>query len=365
MTDRSALVEQARHVATTTLAMHAATVDNGRTYPSEGLAALGAAGLMGLLIPAEQGGLGGGLGDLAAVGEELGAVCASTAMCFLMHSCGAALLAAKATGAQIDAWLRPAGRGAALATLAFSERGSGAHFYAPEITATATDGGFLLTGRKHFVTSGGHATLYPVLVNATGAQGLDILVVTRDLPGVSFEGAWDGIGMAGNSSIAMVLDNVEVPAANLAGAEGDGQALVFGVVAPTFLAGLAAVNVGIGRAALEAASAHAKGRNFPAGQALAEVAAIQRSLGEMSTTLEAARQLVRAPSAAADGAEPAARWVLTTAVISSCRWSCKQKSRPLKPRWLSPARRCKSAAGAHIAANSPLSATGVTPALAL
>ena len=123
-------------------------------------------------------------------------------MCFLMHCCGSAVIAAKATPEQGEAWLRPAASGKSLATLAFSERGTGAHFYMPDLTMTAGAGGLMLNGRKSFITSGGQAPLYPVLVQSPSGEGLDIFVVTRDMPGVSFQGPWEGIGMAGNSSIA-------------------------------------------------------------------------------------------------------------------------------------------------------------------
>ena len=82
-----------------------------------------------------------------------------------------------------------------------------------------------------------------MLVNASGGEGLDVLVLQGNDEGVSFTGAWEGIGMTGNSSIEMVLDGVEVPEDRIVGAEGDGQELVFNVVAPTFLIGLAAVTL--------------------------------------------------------------------------------------------------------------------------
>jgi isovaleryl-CoA dehydrogenase len=183
---------------------------------------------------------------------------------------------------------------------------TGAHFYNPEIAAVRNNGAFTLSGRKSFVTSGGHAHLYPLLVKASGEAGLDILVVTPDLAGVSFDGQWDGLGMTGNSSIAMVLNNVAVPSANLLGAQGDGMDLVFNVVAPTFLVGLAAVNVGIAQAALDGAVEHAKERRYPDGSGLADLMVIQDYLAEMSISVQSARQLVREAARAASAGEPAA-----------------------------------------------------------
>jgi len=308
---------KARDIATDIVRPNAETVDRKRRYPKEGLAALGKAGLMGVLVPQAAGGLGGSLGDLAQVCEQLGWACASTAMCFLMHACGTAVIGAKATSDQTAAWLTPAAKGKAIATLAFSERGTGAHFYAPEISATTKDGSFVLSGRKSFVTSGGHASLYPVLVNASGEPGLDVIVVTPDLEGVGFEGSWDGIGMAGNSSIAMTLDDVRVPRANIVGAEGDGQSLVFDVVAPTFLIGLAGVNVGIAQAALEETVEHAKSRRYPTGQTLAEVQAIQMGLADMSIAVESARRLLQEAARAADAGEDAALPLVMQAKIAA------------------------------------------------
>ena len=316
--EQRAIQDVARRVTEMVLRPSADRIDRERLFPGENLKALADGGLMGILVPAEYGGQGGTLSDLALVCEQLGWGCASTAMCYLMHACGCAIISSKATPEQGERWLRTAARGESIATLAFSERGSGAHFYSPEIKAERRDGVFHLTGNKSFVTSGGHAHLYPVLVNASGEQGLNMLVVTPNLPEVSFDGQWEGIGMAGNSSITMVLSNATVPEKNLLGREGDGQEVVFSVVAPTFLIGLAAVNVGISQAALDGAVEHARSRLYPTGQSLAEVQIIQTYLAEMSSTTQAARQLVLEAARAADaGEEPALTLVMQAKVVAT------------------------------------------------
>ena len=208
-----------------------------------------------------------------------------------MHVVGTAVIGAKATPDQAQKWLKPAASGELVATLAFSERATGALFYMPEIKAEQSDGGFVLNGRKSFVTSGGHADLYPVLVNASGEPGLDVLVLSGTDKGVSFEGSWEGVGMSGNSSVQMVLNDVTIPADRLLGAEGAGQELVFNVVAPTFLLGLAAVNLGIAQAALDTTVNHVKTRKN-AGGVLAELPTVQTQLAEMSLITEQARSLL-------------------------------------------------------------------------
>ena len=301
---RTAIAQRARTVAEK-MKPTSAELDAHRAYPNEQLDALADAGLLGLLVATEHGGMGGDLTSLARACEAVGWANGSTGLCYLMHLCGTATIQAKATPAQAAAWLAPSAAGDVLATLAFSERATGAHFYMPEIGAQKANGGYVLSGRKSFVTSGGYADLYPVLVNASGGEGLDVLVLTADDEGVSFQGAWEGIGMTGNSSIEMVLDNVSVPADRIVGAEGDGQELVFNVVAPTFLIGLAAVNVGIAQAALDDTVEHVKTRRN-AGGILAELPTVQTELAEMSIAVEEARALVLAAARAADAGDPAA-----------------------------------------------------------
>lgn len=283
----------------------AASLDANRTYPDDHLDALAGAGLMGLLVSPEHAGLGSDLTTLALVCEAVGWANGSTGLVYLMHLCGTATIQALATPEQAQEWLVPAGTGETLATLAFSERASGAHFYMPEIKAEKSNGGYVLNGKKTFVTSGGYADLYPVLVNASGGEGLDVLVVHGADKGVSFTGAWEGIGMTGNSSIEMRLEGVELPAGRLVGAEGDGQELVFNVVAPTFLIGLAAVNVGIAQAALDDTIEHVKTRRN-AGGVLAELPTVQTEIAEMTIAVEQARALVMTAAKAADAGDAAA-----------------------------------------------------------
>ncbi|GAC1368948.1 MAG: acyl-CoA dehydrogenase family protein [Actinomycetota bacterium] len=294
----------------------ASDLDAQRAYPDEHLAALADAGLTGLLVSEAHGGKGGDLTALALVTEAIGWAGGSTGLCFLMHLCGTAVIGAKATPAQGKEWLEPAARGELLATLAFSERATGAHFYMPEITAQKSQDGFTLTGTKSFVTSGGHAYLYPVLVNASGEAGLDVLVLTADDKGVSFEGTWEGIGMTGNSSIQMVLDTVEISADRLIGAEGAGQELVFNVVAPNFLIGLAGVNLGIAQAALDDTIDHVKTRRN-AGGMLAELPTVQTQIAQMTLVTEQARALLLAAARAADAGDQAALPLVMQAKIAA------------------------------------------------
>jgi alkylation response protein AidB-like acyl-CoA dehydrogenase len=271
---------------------HAATVDRERRFPRETIDALADAGALGMLVPGEQGGSQGALHALADACEELGAVCASSAMVFLMHSVTAATIAAGG-GDQSAAVLRSMAAGETLGTLAFSERGTGAHFYSPELRAVRSNGSLRVSGRKSFVTSGGEADVYLLLVQGEAEGSADAYLLRRDQPGLSFAGAWEGLGMAGNSSIAMELDDVQLDHGARIGQPGAATALIFEAVAPFFLVGLAAVNVGIASAAGRAATEHARTRTYPDGSSLAEIQTIQHALADMDIAVRGARLLVR------------------------------------------------------------------------
>src|SRR3989440_11013537 len=192
---RNAIADEAWAVAEK-IRPSAAELDARGAYPGEHLDALAQAGLAGLLIAQDRGGRAGDLTSLALVCEAVGWANGSTGLCFLMHLCGTATIGAKATPEQAKEWLEPAAAGELLATLAFSERASGAHFYMPEITARRSNGSFVLSGRKTFVTSGGHADLYPVLVHASGGPGLRELGATARDHGVAFTATREGVGTA-------------------------------------------------------------------------------------------------------------------------------------------------------------------------
>jgi isovaleryl-CoA dehydrogenase len=314
--DVGGVLEATREVAAGLIASQAARVDKERTFPTECLRALGEVGALGLVVGAEHGGVGGGLAALAEACESVGAACASTGMVFLMHEVTAATVAGGGGPAAGDLLPRLAD-GSAIGTLAFSERGTGAHFYSPELKAVRSDGGVTITGRKSFVTSGGHADVYLVLVQGDAEGTADAYVVLDDQPGVRFDGSWEGLGMAGNSSVAMELDGVRVGDESRIGEEGKATELVFGVVAPFFLVGLSAVNVGIASAAAETAIAHARDRRYPDGSSLAEIQYIQHLIADMDLATRQARLLVREAAALGDAGDPSALVAIMEAKVAA------------------------------------------------
>ena len=306
-----------RDAATGTIAETAVAVDRERSFPRDNIELLRELGALRLTVPAASGGLGGGLGAVAQACEALGAACASTAMVFLMHTVSAATLAAGG-GERARQALEAIVTDGALATLAFSERGTGAHFYSPELSATRANGGVRVSGRKSFVTSGGHADLYIVLLQGEQEGTADAYIVERATAGVRFEGSWHGLGMAGNASVAAVFDDVALPDAARLGDAGTALDLVFSVVAPFFLVGLAAVNAGIAGAATRVAIDHAASRSYPDGSTLAELAPVQHQLADMDSDARRARLLVAEAARLGDaGDEVALLAIMESKVVAT------------------------------------------------
>ncbi len=317
---RTNLTAMAEEVARRVAAPLAETVDREAHWPREAMQALGSSGLLGLHVPKRLGGLGEGLTALAQVTEALGKVCGSTAMCFGMHCVATAVIAAKATPHQEEHYLRLIAEGRHVTSLALSEPGTGAHFYLPRATFRHEGDGFQIQGSKSFVTSGEHADSYVVSAVAPGAE-LDpgtftCLLVDRHTPGLEWGPIWNGLGLRGNSSRALALNAVQVPAGNLLGREGDQIWFVFEVVAPFFLAAMAGTYLGIAQAAFDLAVEHLRQhRHEHTSERLAGNAVVGEKIAEMWIQVERTRRLLQHAARAGDEGAPDAAQALFAAKV--------------------------------------------------
>lgn len=294
-----------RDVTSEVIAPQADTVDRERAWPAASFRALQQAGLGGLVVPRSAGGLGFGLAALARVSEEIGLACPSSALSFGMHHVAAAVLAAKPTSEQTERFLGPIVRGEHITTLALSEPGSGAHFYVPEARLSrATDDELAISGTKSFVTNGTHADSYVVSVGAVEDADLgrfSCVLVPKDAKGITWGPRWNGLGMRGNDSRAMTLDDVRVHRANLLGQEGDQIWYVFNVVAPYFLVAMAGTYLGVASAALEEARTHLSSRTYThSGSTLGSQPLLQHRLGVLWGKVARTRAFVHYAAAAGD-----------------------------------------------------------------
>jgi alkylation response protein AidB-like acyl-CoA dehydrogenase len=274
-------LSKATEIAASVLAPAARQNDKDGRFSSEAVDALGRAGLLGLMLPAELGGSGLGPRSFAAVTAALAEADASVAMVYLMHICAVATIAAAPPGAAVEPILREIAAGRHLSTLAISESGSRSHFWAPVSRARRNGAGVHLTAKKSFVTSAGNAQSYVVsslAPDGTGPTDSTLYLVPADSPGLSVAGPWDGLGLRANASAPMTLDGCEVPPQLRLTDDGAGFKAMLEVALPPFNLGTASVSLGLCRAAVAGTAAHLKSARFEH---------LGQSLGESLPTLRA------------------------------------------------------------------------------
>ena len=256
----------ASEVAKTVLAPAAADNDKQARFSIDAVEALGRAGLLGLLLPADVGGAALGPRAFADVVATLAEVDASVAMVFVMHSLASVTIAAAPRTEALEGVLKAMATGHHLSTLAFSETGSRSHFWAPVSRAESLNGaGTRLAARKSFVTSAGHAQSYvtsSLSPSGTGVTESTLYLVLAGSPGLTVAGAWDGLGMRANASSPMILDGCVVPPELRLTADGGGFQAMLEIVLPLFNLGQAAVSLGLCRATVAATIAHLGSAKF-------------------------------------------------------------------------------------------------------
>lgn len=176
--------------------------------------------------------------------------------------------------------------------LAYSELGTGTHFYKPELNIKHLDGEAVISGKKSMVTSAEYASYYLVLAPSKKEGEIDNWVVPLGSEGLKFEMEnWHGMGMRGNASCPMELNEVHLDELYKIGEWGSGLDQVFSIVAPFFILGLASVYSGLGRAISRAANEHATARKYPDGSSLANIETVQIHLANIYNRVNAAAAL--------------------------------------------------------------------------
>jgi alkylation response protein AidB-like acyl-CoA dehydrogenase len=283
-------------LASRELAEYAVDVDVNARFPSESVRALAREGFLGMCVPKEFGGSGQGPRVFAAVAEALAQGCCSTAMIFVMHVSAAQAIASSTTLARKTEVLREIAMGNHLTTLAFSERGSRSHFWAPVSALAEMDGAFVVSAQKSWVTSASHADSYVASSQKPGAASpleSTIYLINRNNRGVKVQSRFDGLGLRGNDSAPVLFEDVSVAVGDLISALGEGAGTMLNVVLPWFNIGTAAMANGVSRSAITATAAHLQRTEFTyIGSSLRDLPTLRARLADMNVRLEQARALL-------------------------------------------------------------------------
>ncbi len=293
--------KMARTIAEERILPVRAALDEKEEFPWAIMKNLADTDMFRVFIPEEYEGLGGGCLELCLVVEELSRVCPGVAISYAGSLLGSFALLEYGDEEQKRRYLPDIAGGKRLAAFAVTEAEAGSDIGNIKTTATRTDEGYVINGTKQFVTNGGEADLYTVIVltNKTkGVRGASTLLVEKDTPGFSFGRKEKKMGIRASATRELVFEDCLVPAENIIGREGMGFIMtmkLFDYTRP----GIAAQAVGIAQGALEAAIDYARKR-IQFGHPIISFQAVQHMLANMAIDVEAARALVYAVARAID-----------------------------------------------------------------
>jgi len=273
-----------------TIKENAIGVDATGAFPRASIDAFLGSGLAGLISAADIGGSGQGPRAAVEIVEQAAQLCGSTAMIIQMHYAGATVIEKFGQ----EAVRKDIAAGKHLTTLAFSERGSRSHFWAPQGTAKKVGGGIQLDAHKSWITSASHAHSYVWSSQPLSAEGMStIWMVPSDSEGIEILGTFDGLGLRGNDSQPAKANGVIIPEDHILGEDGGGLAVMLETVLPIFNAMMGGVGSGFMQAATNATIGHVSKTGYAhLGNELRDLPTIRAYVARMKNKSDAARTLL-------------------------------------------------------------------------
>jgi alkylation response protein AidB-like acyl-CoA dehydrogenase len=302
--EAEALLELARDLAEQELAPRAAEMESRSEFPREVFRTLGKAGLLGLAYDEEHGGGGQPYEVYLQVLEELSRAWLAVGLGTSVHTLSCYPLAAFGTAEQKERWLPDMLGGELLGAYCLSEAGSGSDAAALVTKAVREGDDYVVNGAKAWVTHGGQADFYNLMVRTggPGAKGISCLLAESSTPGLNPQPPERKMGMRSSHTATIQLDNARVPADRLLGDEGRGFRIAMSALDGGRL-GISACAVGVAQAALDTAVSYAKERK-QFGQRIADFQGLSFLLADMATQVEAARALYLSAARLRDAGRP-------------------------------------------------------------
>ncbi len=293
--DQEQIRREIRDFAAREIAPNVMKWDEGSEFPAEVVKKLGAMGLLGMIFPPEYSGAGMGYVDYVMAIEELSAVDGSIGIIVAAHnSLGTNHIFLAGTEEQKRKYVPKLAAGEWLAAWALTEPGSGSDAGGARTTAVKKGDRYVLNGNKTFTTNGSYADVAVVIAvtdKARGTHGLSAFVVEKGTKGFRPGKKENKLGLRASDTSELIFEDCEIPEENLLGVEGEGFVDAMRVLDGGRIS-IAALSLGIGRGALDAALRYVKERR-QFGKAIAEFQGIQWKLADMATEMDAARLLTQ------------------------------------------------------------------------
>jgi isovaleryl-CoA dehydrogenase len=294
--------QQVRRFASEQIAPRAAQIDRSNEFPRDLWPALGSQGLLGITVPERFGGA--DLGYLAhvIVMEEISRASGAVGLSYGAHSnlC-VNQLRLNASEAQAERYLPRLISGEHVGALAMSEPGAGSDVVSMQLRAERRAGGYLLNGRKMWITNGPDADVYVVYAKTeplAGSRGISAFIVERGTPGFRSAPKLDKLGMRGSGTCELLFDDCAVPAHNLLGAENGGvRVLMSGLDYERVV--LAGGPLGLMAASLDLVLPYVRERR-QFGEPIGTFELMQGKLADMYAALNASRAYVYSVARACD-----------------------------------------------------------------
>jgi butyryl-CoA dehydrogenase len=272
----------------------AAVLDERGEFPLALFRRCGELGYFGLRYPEAVGGMGADFTTFCLVAEEIArgslSLAAAVSMQCLM---GTDFVYRFGTDDHKTRLLASALRGEKIGTIALTEPDFGSDLGGITTRAVKDGDGWVLTGRKMWITSATVADFFTVAAKTgpeAGFKGIDMFLVEREMPGLTVGKRIEKMGVRASETSELILESVRVPAANLLGQQGTGFKNL-GVILAEIRTMTGALALGLAQAALDASLQYSHER-IQFGKPIAAYQAIAHKIAEMGTQLEAARGLV-------------------------------------------------------------------------
>jgi len=293
--EQEQLRKEIRDFAAREIAPNVMRWDEASEFPHEVVKKLGEMGLMGVIFPVELGGAGLGYVDYALAVEELSAVDGSIGIIVASHNslCANHIFVA-GNEAQKSKYIPLLASGKWLGAWGLTEPGSGSDAGSARTSAVRKGDRWVLNGNKTFITNGHYADISVIIAvtdKSQGTRGLSAFVVEKGTAGFRPGKKENKLGLRASDTSELIFEDCEIPAENLLGKEGEGFIDSMRILDGGRIS-IAALSLGIGRGAYDAARSYVKQRH-QFGKAISEFQGIQWKLADMATQLDAARLLTQ------------------------------------------------------------------------